>query len=164
MEDVSRCGIYARIPRQALSRLTMPIRGGEPTGGKSVAVPRRSQRSAQIVRTLPRALSEFGGTDELDQLPGIGPDLAAKIDELLRTGKLRSLQQLSSQVPAGLRTLLQLPGLGPIRVRALHTALGITGKDDLKRALAVVRGLTICRTVARFPAVYSGRNAGGDCR
>lgn len=97
---------------------------------------RAYQRAAQIVRTLPRALSEFSGTDELDQLPGIGPDLAAKIDELLRTGKLRSLQQLSSQVPAGLRTLLQLPGLGPIRVRALHTALGITGKDDLKRALA----------------------------
>ena len=96
---------------------------------------RAYQRAAQIIRTLPRALSEFSGVDELDQLPGIGPDLAAKIGELLHTGKLRSLQQLRSRVPTGLRMLLQLPGLGPVRVRALHTALGIEDKEDLRRAL-----------------------------
>ncbi len=97
------------------------------------------RRAARIVRTLPRALSEFAGIEELDQIPGIGPDLAAKIQELLRTRTLRSLQQLRTKVPAGLRALLGLPGLGPIRVRALHSALGIKGMDDLRRALAADR-------------------------
>ena len=96
---------------------------------------RAYQRAAQVVRTLPRLLAEFGGAKELDQLPGIGADLAAKIQELLRTGKLRALEQLRMHVPSGLRALLKLPGLGPVRVRALHAALGIDGIDGLRKAL-----------------------------
>lgn len=96
---------------------------------------RAYQRAAQVVRTLPRPLAEFGGAKELDELPGIGADLAGKIQELLRTGKLKALEQLKRQVPAGLRELLKLPGLGPVRVRALHTALGIDGIEDLRKAL-----------------------------
>lgn len=96
---------------------------------------RAYQRAAQVVRTLPRALAEFGGPKELDQLPGIGADLAAKIQELLGTGKLRALEQLRMHMPAGLRELLKLPGLGPVRVRALHAALGIDGIEGLRKAL-----------------------------
>lgn len=96
---------------------------------------RAYQRAAQVVRTLPRPIADIGGAKELDQLPGIGPDLAAKIQELLQTGSLRALEQLRAHVPSGLRDLLKLPGLGPVRVRALHAALGIDGIGDLRKAL-----------------------------
>src|SRR5581483_11305780 len=96
---------------------------------------RAYQRAAQVVRTLPQPLSELQGTKPFDELPGIGADLAGKIDELLRTGKLRVLEQLRRQVPPGLRELLQLPALGPIRVRALNVKLGVRNIDDLRRAL-----------------------------
>ena len=97
---------------------------------------RAYQRAALVVRTLPRPLREFGGLEELDQLPGIGPDLAAKIDELLRSGRLAALEKLRRRVPAGLRALLKLPGLGPVRVRALHAGRGINDLEDLRKALA----------------------------
>jgi len=97
---------------------------------------RAYQRAAQTVRSLPRPLAELRSTRELDALPGIGADLAGKIDELIRTGKSRVLQQLRRQVPTGLRELLRLPGLGPIRVRALNEKLGIRGSEDLRKALA----------------------------
>ena len=96
---------------------------------------RAYRRAAQVVRSLPRDLGELGGEEELDALPGVGADLAGKIIELRNTGRLRALETLRRRVPPGLRALLSLPGLGPVRVRALRARLGIRGIDDLQRAL-----------------------------
>jgi DNA polymerase (family 10) len=96
---------------------------------------RAYQRAAQVIRTLPQALSELRGAKAFDELPGIGPDLAGKIEEILKTGRLRVLEQLRRQVPQGLRELLQLPTLGPVRVRALNAQLGVQDIDDLRKVL-----------------------------
>ena len=95
---------------------------------------RAYQRAAQVIRTLPRPCTELADAKALEQLPGIGADLARKIQELLHTGTLRTLAQLRSRVPASLRELLTLPSLGPVRTRALHT-LGVDSIADLRRAL-----------------------------
>jgi len=97
---------------------------------------RAYQRAALVVRSLPRPLAELRSKEAFDALPGIGADLAGKIDELLHTGKLRALEQLRRRVPPGLRELLKLPGLGPVRVRALHAGLRVKGAEDLRRALS----------------------------
>jgi DNA polymerase (family X) len=94
---------------------------------------RAYQRAAQVVRTLPRPCAELG-TAALDELPGIGADLAGKIQELLSTGRLRALDQVRAHVPASLRELLALPSMGPVRVRALHT-IGVDSIGDLRQAL-----------------------------
>jgi len=104
---------------------------------------RAYQRAAQVVRGLARPLGQLQREQGLDELPGIGADLAAKIDELLRTRKLRALEQLRRHVPTGLRELLRLPGLGAVRVRALNSQLGIRGTDDLRQALTTGRLATL---------------------
>lgn len=100
---------------------------------------RAYRRAAQVVRSLPRDLGEFAGEEELDALPGIGADLAGKIAELRGTGRLHALEALRHRVPPGLRALLSLSGLGPVRVRALRARLRIRGIDDLERALSAGR-------------------------
>jgi DNA polymerase (family 10) len=97
---------------------------------------RAYRRAAQIVRALPREVAEMHGTEEFDALPGIGADLAEKIDEMVHTGRLKALDKLRHQVPAGVRELLSLPGLGPARVRTLFTELKVLGIDDLRQALS----------------------------
>ena len=97
---------------------------------------RAYRRAAQVVRGLARQLADLGGAKAFDALPGIGTDLAGKIAELLETGHARALEKLRKQVPAGLRELLALPGLGPSRVRALYTGLSVEGIEDLRGALA----------------------------
>lgn len=93
-------------------------------------------RAAQVVRSLPQELATLGGTEDYDRLPGIGKDLAGKIATLVRTGRLPLLERLRRQVPAGVRGLLALPGMGPVRVRALMTGLHLKDRDDLRHALA----------------------------
>ena len=97
---------------------------------------RAYRRAGQLVRSLPRELSAMAGESEYEALPGIGEDLAAKITELITTGHLRALERLRRQVPPGVRELLSVPGMGPVRVRALMTGLRVKDRQDLRRALA----------------------------
>ena len=71
---------------------------------------------------------------DLDELPGIGKDLAAKIRTLVETGELPALKQAEARTPAALRVMLQIEGLGPKRVRALHQQLKIRSLRDLEQA------------------------------
>ncbi|HYB32164.1 MAG TPA: DNA polymerase/3'-5' exonuclease PolX [Steroidobacteraceae bacterium] len=97
---------------------------------------RAYRRAAQVIRGLSRELAEMHGTEEFDALPGIGADLAGKIGELLGTGCFAALEKSRHQVPAAVRELLKLPGLGPVRVRALLVDGKVRGAEDLERALA----------------------------
>jgi DNA polymerase (family X) len=131
---------------------------------------RAYRRAAQVVRSLPRELSDMHGVEEFDALPGIGADLAAKIEELLRTGHLSALDRARTQTPQGLRELLALPGLGPVRVRALFTGLNVRSLEDLRRVLAKgrlsqVRGFgpvlqtRLAHAIAEHPGTPTQRTA-----
>ncbi len=100
---------------------------------------RAYRRAAQNIRGLTHQIAEAADPASYEAVPGIGADLAAKIAQLIRTGHLAALQKLRREVPPGLRELLGLPGLGPVRVRALMTALKIKNPADLRRALAAGR-------------------------
>jgi DNA polymerase (family 10) len=128
--------------------------------GESPFRVRAYQRAASVVRSQPYALAELRATMAFDELPGIGPELAAKLDEFLASGKLRALELLRRQVPSGLRDLLRLPALGPVRVRALYAKLAVRNPEDLRAALAAGRVETLRgfgpAIVARLHAALDG--------
>ncbi len=98
---------------------------------------RAYRQAARVVGALPRNVTEMlAGGEDLDALPGIGSDLAAKIATLARGEALPLLTALTAKNPAGITSLLTLPGLGPKRVHALRDALGINSIEKLKAALA----------------------------
>ena len=72
--------------------------------------------------------------EDLTRLPGIGKDLAAKIEEILATGHAKALDKLHKEVPASLEALLKIPGLGPKRVKALYKELQINTLKQLENA------------------------------
>lgn len=80
---------------------------------------------------------------QLLEIPGVGKHLAAHIQEACRTGTFPELEALRRRFPAGLRELLRVPGLGPVRARRLFETAGVTGLSGLRRALehGKIRGL-----------------------
>jgi DNA polymerase (family 10) len=70
----------------------------------------------------------------LESVPGIGKALAQKIAELHTTGRLEFFEELKASIEPGLVEMLQVPGLGPKKIKALHERLGIAGLDALARA------------------------------
>jgi len=71
---------------------------------------------------------------DLTELPGIGDELAKKIQEIVRTGSLNYLKKLEKQIDPNLTELLHVNGLGPKRVGQIYRELNITSVDELKKA------------------------------
>jgi DNA polymerase (family 10) len=94
---------------------------------------RAYRNAARTIRDLSESLAGMDA-DRLTSLDGIGKDLAGKITTILQTGDLPLRQELRGQVPAGLRELIRLPGLGPKRAVILHQRLKISSLDKLRQA------------------------------
>ena len=98
-----------------------------------------------------RALNGFDGDlgsviDEgkLGEKLGLGEALREKITTLHETGRLEYYENLRASVHPGLFALLEIPALGPKKIKVLHERLGITSVEALETACRAgkVRGLS----------------------
>lgn len=106
----------------------------EVQGGNAFRI-RAYRNAARTVSNLGRSVAALvSAGEDLDELPGIGADLAGKIGEVVARGTCAQLEELRGQTPPGLAELLQLPGLGPKRVQRLYKALGIGSLQQLQAA------------------------------
>jgi DNA polymerase (family 10) len=96
---------------------------------------RAYRTAAQSINTLPHDVASMvtEGAD-LTDLPGIGKDIAGKIQELVETGSLAQLEELRQDTSPDLANLLTVSGLGAKRVRTLHETLGISSLKELQQA------------------------------
>jgi len=90
--------------------------------------------AARTLETSPTDLTELVRTNRLGELPGIGDALREKITTLVTTGKLPYLEELRTTIPSGLLSLLDLPGLGPKKLRILRDQLKIESIEALTKA------------------------------
>ncbi len=96
---------------------------------------RAYRNAARTLRDLGREVTDLlEHGEDLTALPGIGEDLAAKMQEIVATGTTPLLGKLRKKVPPALTELLHLPGLGPKRVKVLYHELDIQTVEQLQRA------------------------------
>lgn len=115
---------------------------------------RAYRRAAATIEDLTEPVAALlARGQDLADLPGIGEDLAGKIAEICRTGRLQLLEDVEARTPSDLARLAQVPGLGPKRVKVLHDALGVNSIEDLARAAAAGR----IRDLPRFGEAFEQR-------
>lgn len=104
---------------------------------------RAYRRAAENLTGLAEDVATLIKRETLQEIPGIGKDLAGKIREIVSTGTLREYEGLKEQVPPGLVELLQIPGVGPKTARLLHEKRGIDTIAKLEAAArsGALRGL-----------------------
>jgi len=95
---------------------------------------RAYQNGARALDTMEDRLEDRLEAGGLGKVKGIGEALAEKIETLYRTGELDYHRELKASVGPGLIEILEIPGLGGKKVKALHEALGIETIDALKSA------------------------------
>lgn len=93
------------------------------------------ERAAQAIRDLDEDLSDISAAGKLDQIVGIGKDLAGKIEEALQTGHVKKCEQECRSVPDSLLRLFEVRGLGPKTIALLHKQFRVNDLNDLQRVL-----------------------------
>ncbi|MFB7474430.1 DNA polymerase/3'-5' exonuclease PolX [Kitasatospora sp. NPDC056184] len=107
------------------------------TGGDAFRA-RAYEKAARAVGGHP---DDIDGMDAkaLQQIPGVGKSTAEKIAEYLADGRIEALETLRAAIPAGVRAMVSVPGVGPKRALALYRDLGIASVDELAEAIRADR-------------------------
>ncbi len=94
--------------------------------GDTVFKVRAYQRAARTIENLSFSVAQAAadGTD-LKKIPGIGKAINDKIHELLDSGRVSAYERLVAELPDGVLTLMDVPGVG------LKTAMLITQELDI---------------------------------
>lgn len=97
---------------------------------------RAYRNAARTIENLSESVAGIVADPEhdLSRLEGIGKDLAEKIETIVTTGQLPQLEEQRAEIPADVREMLRIPGLGPRKVSALFHELNIRTLGDLRVA------------------------------
>jgi DNA polymerase (family 10) len=71
----------------------------------------------------------------LQEIPSVGKSIAEKVVEYLRTGQVAAVEALRAKIPAGVRAMTAVPGLGPRKAMILYTELHISSVTELEEAI-----------------------------
>lgn len=95
---------------------------------------RAYRQAAEAVAHYPEEMSALSEEGRLEEIPGVGKAIAAKVDEMLHTGRLEFYERLQSEIPDGVLSLLGIPGVGPRTVSLLYKELGLVSIPDVETA------------------------------
>lgn len=94
------------------------------------------ERAARAIEGLGIDIAQVAkDPNALTAIEGIGKRMAEHVHEFVRTGSIAEERDLSSQVPAGVLSLMELPGVGPKTAALLWHEGGITDLPALQRAI-----------------------------
>ncbi|HVO28794.1 MAG TPA: DNA polymerase/3'-5' exonuclease PolX [Candidatus Paceibacterota bacterium] len=99
--------------------------------------PRAYGKAALVIDGLEEEAAEIyrkGGIKALEEIPGVGVSIAEKIEELVKTGRVKYYEELKKKTPVDLSDLSRVEGLGPKSVKKLYLALGVRTLADLEKA------------------------------
>jgi DNA polymerase (family X) len=90
--------------------------------------------AARAIENLEEPLEKLVAEDRLTEVKGIGDAIGKKIKELVETGKLKYYEELKASLPPGLSEMLEIPGVGPKKIKVLYEKLGIESIEQLEAA------------------------------
>lgn len=111
--------------------------------------PRAYQHAAEAITTSQTEIADIyneGGLKALNNIPGVGTNIALKIEELMKTGHLRYFEKLKKKMPVDILQLRQIEGVGPKMIKSLWEHLHVKNIADLEAAIASGK----IRTVPHF--------------
>ena len=95
------------------------------------------QKAAITLESLEENVEEIykkGGIKALEEIPGVGESIALKIEEYLKTGKIKYYEEFKKKTPIKMEEIIAVEGTGPKRAKILYERLGIRNLKELEKA------------------------------
>ncbi len=97
--------------------------------------PQAYRKAALSIESLPEDIEAVCRRGELQEISGVGKAIAEKIEEFIRTGKLKYYDELRKKVQVDVEHLGAIPFLGPKKIKSLYQNLKIKTVEDLEKAV-----------------------------
>jgi DNA polymerase (family 10) len=95
---------------------------------------RAYRRAAETIRETKAPIAELVNAGRIQELRGIGPGIAARLRELVDTGRIAELDELEREVQPELVGLGRFLGVGPKRMVEIARALGVSTAEEFREA------------------------------
>src|ERR671930_2089274 len=102
--------------------------------GSGYYTSRAYRRAAETIRESKAPIAELVRQGRVQDLRGIGPGIAARLRELVETGRIAELEELEREVQPELVGLGRFLGVGPKRMVEIGRALGVSTADEFGAA------------------------------
>lgn len=99
--------------------------------------PRAYEHAAYSIESLEEGVDEIykrGGLKAVEDIPGIGKGIGERIEEYIKTGRIKDYEELKKQFPVDIEGLMKIEGVGPKLVKKLYQKLKIKNQNDLEKA------------------------------
>ena len=104
--------------------------------GDTVFKIRAYQRAARTISHLSFSLEQAVREEvDLKKIPGIGKAISDKTREYLDTGRVRAYEELIGELPDGVLTLMDIPGIGPKSALLISQELGVSTIEGIEKAI-----------------------------
>ncbi|MEK7664649.1 MAG: DNA polymerase/3'-5' exonuclease PolX [Patescibacteria group bacterium] len=105
--------------------------------GKKDFRPIAYKRAALVLESLEEEAEEIyldKGLQGLEEITAIGKNLALKIEEYIKTGKIKEYEKLKKSLPIDFTEMTKIEGMGVKKAKILYQKLGIKTIKDLEAA------------------------------
>jgi len=99
--------------------------------------PRAFEKAAHSIEALDDEVLHIynkEGIKGLLQIPGVGRGIAEKIEEYLKSGRVKDYEKLKKEMPVDVSGLAAIEGVGPKTIKILYKKLKIKNAGDLEKA------------------------------
>ena len=90
--------------------------------------------AARTIESISGDVIDLIRSGKISEIKGIGSAISDKLKTLIDKGALPYYEELKSSIPEGLLKLLDIPGLGPKKVKVIYEKLKITTIGELEYA------------------------------
>src|SRR3989344_7595091 len=95
---------------------------------------RKAARSVEVLGEDVEEIYNKYGIKGLKEISGVGERIAEKIEEFIKTNKIKEYEELKKTIPKHLTEMMDVPGLGAKKVKKLYEELNIKSVNELEKA------------------------------
>lgn len=99
--------------------------------------PRAYEKAARVLESMEEDVKKIyqeGGIKALKEIPGVGEAISKKIEEYIKTGRIKEFNRLKKECPVRIDQLTRIEGLGSRKIKVLYKKLKIKTLKDLEKA------------------------------
>lgn len=99
--------------------------------------PQAYEKASLAIETLENDIKEIYKREKregLKKIPGVGEGIADKIEEFLKTGKIKEIEKYEKKYPIRVEELMEIEGIGPKTIKTLYQKLKIKDLKELEKA------------------------------